>query len=133
MKTNFSLPPVAETSKLLSVVQTARYSHFFKSFGLFSCAIVFLTTLQFFLPTTVEPSRAQLHSSDSAHAVLVSDAILEEAREGEFRLAPDTVISAGMPGILLLISSFLQSRQSAAVDRYVIAQHTSRAPPASSH
>lgn len=95
--------------------------------------MVFLTTLQFFLLTTVEPSRAQLHSSDSAHAALFSDAILEETREGEFRLAPEAVISAGLPGIFLLIAAFLQSRQSAAADRHVIAQHTSRAPPALSH
>lgn len=128
-KNIFYLPPAMRISSMPTRVQASQYGQFFKRFGLLSCGIVFLTGLQFFDPPAAESSRSQLQNSDSLHVAPMSDAVLEEAREGEYRLALGVVGTAGFTGILLLISSSLLFRQLPARQSFVNALHSSRAPP----
>lgn len=116
-------------SSIRNRVQASRYRQFLKRFGLLSCSIVFLTGLQVFQFPAADTSHAHLQSSDTLHMAPLSDAVLEEAREGEYRLTLGIVGHATFTGFLLLICSSLLMRQLPARQTVISALHSSRAPP----
>ncbi len=125
----FYLPADMSFSKLRAVRRGSAYRQLLKRIGLLSCGIVFLTGLQLLQPPAVETAHTQLHSSDTLHLSVLTDALLEEAREGEYRLVLGLVASAAFMGILLLVTSSLFLRQLPSKPAIVHALHSSRAPP----
>lgn len=110
-------------------MQVSAYRQFFKRIGLLSCGVVFLTGLQFFQAPVYEPASVHLQDSDTLHPGAISDAVLEEAREGEYRVTLGVVAQAAFTGILRFVSSSLCCRE--LPFRQIVAQslHSSRAPP----
>lgn len=111
-------------------MQSAAYRQLLKRFGLLSCGLVFLTGLQIFQFPAAEKSQTHLQSSDTLHTAQISDAVLEEAREGEYRLALGVVGSAALTGILVLVSSSVLCQELPFRQSVGSTLHSSRAPPA---